>query len=98
MHDDGPQVILPVPGTAKRVEERLRKAQAILAEAGFRGVRLEEYEETLLIAIEPGDLTRLQDEQFREGLVARLKSLGYAFAAIELTPGGAGAAASGAPA
>jgi len=98
MHDDGPQMILPAPVAPERVAARLREAQAILAAAGFPGAGVEEHEQTLLIKIDPAELTRLQDEGFREGLVARLKSLGYAFAAIDVTPKGEGAAASGASA
>ena len=95
MHDDGPQVILPAPAAPERVAERLREAGAILAESGFAGAQVEDQGQTILIQIAPTDLTRLQDETFRDGLVARLKSLGYAFAAIDITPDDAGAGAPG---
>ena len=86
MHDDGPQVILPAPAAPEKVAERVRAAKAILAESGLPGARVEDQGQTLLIQIVPTDLTRLQDEAFRHGLVARLRSLGYAFAAIDITP------------
>lgn len=86
MHDDGPQLIPPEDiATPERVAQRLRAAGAILAEAGFSGARVEDQGETLLIQIALDELLRLQDEALRDGLVTRLKSLGYAFAAIDLT-------------
>ncbi len=86
MHDDGPQVILPVPDAPERVAERLRKARGILARAGFDGAGVEDQEQTLLIRLPPADLPRLQDEALREGVMACLKSLGYAFVALDITP------------
>jgi hypothetical protein len=98
MHDDGPQAILPPPVTPEKVAERLRGAKSILAEAGFPGAGVAEAQETLLIQVAFADLTRLQDEAFREGLVGRLKSLGYAFVAVDLPQDGDGMAGSGASA
>ncbi len=95
MHDDGPQVILPAPGAPERVAARLREAKAILAAAGFDGAGVAEQEQTLLIRIAPSEFGRLRDEALRERLVAHLKSLGYAFVALDLTPGGAGGGAPG---
>ena len=95
MHDDGPQVILPAPEAPERAAARLREAKAILAAAGFDGAGVEEQEQTLLIRIAPADIARLRDEAFREMLVARLKSLGYAFVALDLTPDGVGGSAPG---
>jgi hypothetical protein len=88
MHDDGSQMILPVPEASERVAGRLREAKAILAAAGFAGAGVAEQERTLLIRVAPADFARLRDQAFREGLVARLKSLGYAFIALDLTPDG----------
>lgn len=92
MHDDGPQGILPKPALApERVAERLREAKAILVSAGFDEVGVEQQEQTLLVRIPPADFARLRDDAFREGLVDRLKSLGYVFVALDLTPDDAGA-------
>ncbi len=92
MDDRAPQVNLPPPALSPdKAAERLREAKAILAAAGFPGAGVGEHEHTLLIEIDPGDLARLQDEAFREGLVVRLKSLGYAFIALDVTPDDAGA-------
>jgi hypothetical protein len=89
MHDDEPQVIVPAPEASGRVAARLREAQAILAESRFSGGRVEEEEgPTLLIRLAPADLPRLQDDAARNALVARFKSLGYAFVALDITPDG----------
>ncbi len=85
-HDDGPQIILPAPASPERTAERLRRAEAVVREAGFPWARVEEREETLLIRMASVHLPRLREEELREGLVARLKALGYAFVAIELPP------------
>ena len=95
MHDDGPQVILQAPEAHEKVAARLREAKAILAAAGFDGAGVEEQEQTLLIRIAPADIARLREESFREMLVARLKSLGYTYVALDLTPDGAGRSAPG---
>ena len=90
MHADESQVIVPAPGASGEVAARLREAQAILAESRFTGGRVEEEEgPTLLIRLAPSDLPRLQqDGAARGALVARLKSLGYAFVALDITPDG----------
>ncbi len=79
----------------EEVAARLRDAKAILVAAGFDGAGVEEQEQTLLIRMAPADFARLRDEALRERLVVRLKSLGYAFVALDLTPGGAGGGAPG---
>jgi len=98
MQDDGPQVILPAPEAPERVAQRLREAREILAEAGFAEVRVEDHGQTLVIRIPPADLPRLHDEGSRDRLVARLKSLGYAFAAVDLAPDDADGNGPGGPA
>jgi len=87
MHDDGPQIILQAPGLSpERASERLRAAEAILAAEGFFGAAAEEHGETLLIRLAAGaHIARLQDDDVRDGLVARLSALGFPYVALDLT-------------
>jgi hypothetical protein len=86
VHDDGPQIILQAPGfSPERAAERLRAAEAILAEAGFHGAAAEEHGETLVVRLPaPADITRLQDDDLRDGLVTRLSALGFPYVALDL--------------
>ncbi len=97
MHDDSPQVILPPPALSpEKAAARLRKAEAILAAAGLAGAKADEQGETLLIQLaNPGGLVRLQDDGFREMLVARLSALGFPYVAVELSADAPGAAEAG---
>ena len=97
MHDDGPQVIFPSPAiSSEKAAARLREAEAILAEAGLPGAVAESHGETLLVCLaSSAQLARLQDDIFRDSLVARLTALGYPYVALDLGPDAPGAGASG---
>jgi hypothetical protein len=79
-------VILPAPAlSGERAAARLRDAEAILAEAGFHGAVAENHAETLLVRLgSSSHLVRLQDDAFREALVARLSALGFPYVAVDL--------------
>ena len=86
MDDDAPHVILPLPTTSpEKAAARLQEAEAILFEVGLAGAVAEEHAETLLVRLGGSShLVRMQDDAFRDALVARLSALGFPYVAVDL--------------
>ncbi len=67
----------------EKLLERVERAEAYLRERGFRQFRVRHHGEIARIELDPEDFPRASGPE-REGLVAFLKSLGYAFVVLDL--------------
>lgn len=73
-------------GTAVTVERlsRVERAEEFLRQNGFRQFRVRDLETMARVEVEAADLPRLLEESLRDGLVRRLKGLGFPAVVVDL--------------
>jgi uncharacterized protein len=71
--------------TAERLDQ-IDRAEAVLRERGFREFRVRHHDETARIEIPAAEFARFADERVRRDVAAALKTLGFRFVALDLSP------------
>jgi uncharacterized protein len=66
------------------VLERLARAEGYLRTLGLRQLRVRHHDQIARIEVPPDDIPRLVDPGVREGIVARLKELGWSYVTLDL--------------
>jgi uncharacterized protein len=67
--------------------EKLKMVDEIenyLFDKGFKNIRARHQQTTLKIEVNPGDIKRLVDDEMRENLIKKAKSIGYTYVTIDL--------------
>ena len=66
------------------VLRRLAEAEGFIADLGFRQIRVRHHGDTARIEVEPDQIGRLAQSPLRAQVAAKLKSLGYLYATLDL--------------
>jgi uncharacterized protein len=74
-----------LPITIERLGQ-VDRAEAVLRELGFREFRVRHHDETARIEVTAEEFSRFADERVREAASSALRSVGFRFVAVDLSP------------